>query len=235
MLIEAIKAVCRLLLLHVTRSRPLLTPALPEREAVPGEPLGDDEASASELWEESPVNDSANGRAGPAMRPSHVKEWEMPRTGTHLPSLPSPADITSYLLSRVLTADDIKPATKLVNQVQGSAQAAEVLHILAPLAYAVALSRSRNKKSWMPWLIGLSLECAARQLRDNNLRTTVLERDEWQKRGWAMAWWAMRGAFYENFTKGIVGGVRARMPSLVAGILEDYEYLWENYYFSTST
>jgi peroxin-16 len=25
------------------------------------------------------------------------------------------------------------------------------------------------------------------------------------------------------------------MPGLLAGILEDYEYLWENYYFSTSS
>jgi len=32
-----------------------------------------------------------------------------------------------------------------------------------------------------------------------------------------------------------VEGVRRRMPGLLAGILEDYEYLWENYYFSTSS
>ncbi|KAL2255102.1 hypothetical protein VTK26DRAFT_4106 [Humicola hyalothermophila] len=49
-----------------------------------------------------------------------------------------------------------------------------------------------------------------------------------------MGWWAMRGAFYENVTKGWVEGVRKRMPGLLAGILEDYEYLWEGYYFSTS-
>jgi len=36
-------------------------------------------------------------------------------------------------------------------------------------------------------------------------------------------------------TKGWVEGFRSRMPSLIAGILEDYEYLWENYYFSTSS
>jgi peroxin-16 len=34
--------------------------------------------------------------------------------------------------------------------------------------------------------------------------------------------------------KGVVGGVRARLPNFVGGIVEDYEYLWENYYFSTS-
>jgi peroxin-16 len=71
-------------------------------------------------------------------------------------------------------------------------------------------------------------------LRDRSLRTTSLERDEWNKRGWAMTWWIMRGAFYQKVTKGVVGGVTKRMPGFIAGILEDYEYLWENYYFSTS-
>ncbi|EQL01111.1 peroxisomal membrane protein pex16 [Ophiocordyceps sinensis CO18] len=72
------------------------------------------------------------------------------------------------------------------------------------------------------------------QLRDRGLRTTPLERDEWNKRAWAMAWWAMRGAFYDKVTRGFVGGLTRRMPGFVAGILDDYEYLWENYYFSTS-
>jgi peroxin-16 len=152
-----------------------------------------------------------------------------------LPTLPAPGDISGYLLSRVLTADDIKPATKLMNKLQGSAHVAEVLHILAPLVYAIALARSRNRrKAWTPWMLGLAVELAARQLRDRGLRTTPLERDEWGRRGWSMGWWAMRGAFYENVTKNAVAGVRRRMPSLVSGILEDYEYLWENYYFSTS-
>jgi len=80
-----------------------------------------------------------------------------------LPSLPAPGDISGYLLSRVLTADNIKPATKLMNKLQGSAHVGEVLHILAPLVYAIALARSRNKrKSWTPWLLGLFIEVAAR-------------------------------------------------------------------------
>lgn len=160
----------------------------------------------------------------------------MPRTGMSLPPLPQPGDISSYLLSRVLTADDIKPATKLLNQLRGSAQVAEILHILAPLVFAITLARTREKRrsSWTPWLAGLAMECAARQLRDHSLRTTTLEREEWTRRGWSMGWWSMRGAFYEHVMKGVVGGVRARLPNFVGGIVEDYEYLWENYYFSTS-
>lgn len=226
-ILEAIKSFCRLLLMRITSSRSLVTPALPEREPIPTEDDDDGGAALRELMGED--DDSV------PIKPTHKKEWIMPRTGTSLPSLPDPRDISSYLQSRVLTADDIKPAAKLLNTLSGSSQAAEVLHILAPLVYAIALARSKDKKSWTPWILGLAIELAARQLRgDGNLRTTALEQEEWGKRYWASGWWAMRGAFYQNVTKGVVAGVRRRVPNFIGGILEDYEYLWENYYFSTS-
>jgi peroxin-16 len=233
MLLEAIKAICKLLLLRVTNSRPLVTPVLPEREPIPEQ---EDRQSNEDALKELMGEESEESLLGlnDSTKPAHEKEWTMPRTGSNFPSLPSPNDISSYLLSKVLTADDIKPATKLLNSLQGSAQAAEVLHILAPLVYAAALARSNNKKSWTPWLIGLSMEYAARQIRDKSFRATALEREEWSKRAWTMGWWAMRGPAYENVTKGVVGRFKRRMPNFVGSILEDYEYLWENYYFSTS-
>ncbi|KAK7916819.1 Peroxisomal membrane protein [Apiospora marii] len=243
-ILEALKAFCRLLLLRITRSRPLVTPALPEREPIPDTPApaSDDGALKELMGEDDAAEEAAMLREmNNNKKASHESEWTMPRTGSSLPSLPSPGDISSYLLGRVLTADDIKPATRLLNVLQGSARAAEILHILAPLIYAAALARShkQNKRSWTPWLIGLSLELAARQLRERNnkgfgFRTTALEREEWTKRGWALGWWAMRGPAYDHLVKGFVGGVKKRVPGIVGGILEDYEYLWENYYFSTS-
>ncbi|KAK0390571.1 hypothetical protein NLU13_0075 [Sarocladium strictum] len=264
-LLEAIKAVCRLILLRVTRSRPLVSPVLPEREPIPedtsaeeaeeAEEDPDDVArSESELMDEvdatlvdrfansssAPSSSGANNNSSSSI-PPHEREWIMPRTGASLPSLPNPGDISGYLLSRVLTADDIKPAFKLLNRLRGSSHAAEVLHILTPLLYALALARSRtsspsasSRYAWTPWLLGVAAELAARQLRDRSLRATALERDEWNRRGWAMGWWAMRGAFYENVTKGVVKKVSGKMPGFVAGILDDYEYLWDNYYFATS-
>lgn len=308
-LIEAVKAFCRLLLLRITRSRPLVTPALPERERLPE--AGDEEEEEEEekgkalaelMGEETDpavegsemngavaenadtalvkhegangngtvrgygngngalhkTNGSANGHAAhPALPPgaaaSAKKEWPMPRTGLTLPSLPSRGDISSYLLTRVLTADDIKPATKLLHALRGSAHTAEVLHILAPLVYALALARtapSQRRSSWTPWLVGLSVQLAARQLAarareraggigsgtgtGSSAAMPALEREEWTRRGRQMWWWIMRGAAYENVVKGVVGGVRRRVPGFVGTILEDYEYLWENYYFSTS-
>ncbi|KAI6089188.1 peroxisome membrane protein [Hypoxylon rubiginosum] len=225
-LLEVIKAVCRLLLMRVTNSRPLVTPVLPERDPIPPDVEQNDGDALKELMGEEIQPESAKA--------THEKEWTMPRTGSSLPSLPNPGDISSYLMGRVLTADDIKPAAKLLNTLSRPGQTAEILHIISPLIYAIALSQSKDRKSWAPWVIGLSLEYAARQMRDRGLRSTILENEEWGKRYWAAGWWAMRGAFYENFTKGMIAGVRRRMPSLVSGIMEDYEYLWENYYFSTS-
>ncbi|KAH6630045.1 peroxisome membrane protein [Chaetomium sp. MPI-SDFR-AT-0129] len=251
-LLEAVKAICKLLLLRITRSRPLVTPTLPERDPVPDEPEDEDGLDFGDLGEDdedrrnaqdrsSYANGNGNANGGAADHENknttnNNGEWVMSRTGMSLPSLPAPGDTSEYLLSRVLTADDIKPAPNLLNRLQGRAQAAEILHILAPLIFAVALARSQNKrKAWTPWLLGVGAELAARQLRDRGLRTTPLERDEWSRRGWGMGWWAMRGAFYENVTKGVVAGVRSRMPGMVAGIMEDYEYLWENYHFSTTS
>jgi peroxin-16 len=225
-ILEIIKAVCKMFLLRITNSRPLVTPALPEREVIP-------EESASEEGGEEDFEDEGFHEEREAGR-REVKEYKMKRTGLSLPTLPNPSDISTYLLSKVLTADDIKAPNTLLNKVHGSAQLAEYLHILQPVIYAIAMSRSKDKKNWQPWLLGLSIEYAARQLRKDGLRTTALEREQWSKRGWAMGWWAMRGAFYENVTKGFLHKTSEKLPSLVSGILDDYLYLWDGYYFSTS-
>lgn len=197
-LLEVVKAVCRLLLLRLTKSRPLLSPPLPQREVDP-----------STLEN---ANASADGMDTPPSEGSvEMENWSMPRTGLSLPSLPDSSDISNYLLSKVLTADDIKPPKALLHRVSGKGELAEILYILRPVAYALALQHfSGDRKSWRPWLIGVSIEYGARQLakkdfqerRAGGLRgLSCLEKEELRKRGWALGWWAMRGAFYENITK----------------------------------
>ena len=228
-LIEALKAICRLLLLRITGGR-MVVPPLPEREPVPEPEAEDDD-------EEEEVPDEA-GFLPPTSR--KAKTWSMPRTGLSLPSLPSPSEISTFLMQKVLTADDIKPPSSLLPTLRAKpAQIAEVLHILRPVIYAVAMSRVKDKKSWKPWLTGIAVELAARQIRSERgrfgERESQMEKDEWSRRGWAMGWWTLRGAFYENVTKGWVDGlVNAKyMPGLVGGILEDYAFLWEEYHFSS--
>ncbi|PYH68721.1 peroxisomal membrane protein PEX16 [Aspergillus vadensis CBS 113365] len=236
-LIEAAKAICRLLLLRLTNSRPLVSPPLPEREVDPRS-LEDED------------NSDWNGMQTPASERSSDLCWTMPRTGLSLPSLPNVDDLSNYLISKVLTADDIKPPKTLLHRVTGQGQFAEILYILRPVVYALMLQRyCKDRRSWKPWLIGFGMEYGCRQLAKADLRERVagglrgltgLEREELRKRGWAMGWWFMRGAFYENITKSWLKGMTGKMRGkplldLVGSVIEDYEYLWDNYYFATTT
>ncbi|KAF2157334.1 peroxisome membrane protein [Myriangium duriaei CBS 260.36] len=238
-ILESLKALCRLLLLRLTNSRPLLSPPLPEREIDP-----------------STLEDGASNNppdiASPPSERSEETQWTMPRTGLSLPTLPSSGDISSYLLSKVLTADDVKPPKALLHRVSGLGEFAEVLYILRPVVYAFAMAHyARRGKSaaWQPWLLGVAMEYGARQLakrdvadrRAGGLRgLTALEKDELKKRGWGLAWWAMRGAFYEQYTSRWIHGVSSSLKGkplldMVGGIIEDYEFLWDQYYFPTAT
>ncbi|KAF2746786.1 peroxisomal membrane protein pex16 [Sporormia fimetaria CBS 119925] len=236
-MLEAVKALCRLILLRLTNSRPLVSPPLPQREV---DPSTLEEASASSNGMDTPPTESA----------VEAENWTMPRTGLSMPSLPNSSDISSYLLSKVLTADDIKPPKALLHRVSGKGELAEVLYILRPVIYAMAMQRfSGDRKSWTPWLVGLSIEYGARQLAKKDFQErlagglrglTGLEKEELRKRGWALGWWMMRGAFYENITKAWIHGVTRKLRNkpildIVGGVIEDYEFLWDQYYFPTAT
>jgi peroxin-16 len=250
-IIEILKALCRLLLLRVTGGR-MVVPPLPEREPIPEET---DPGNPSPPFPDE--TDSAYGSGSDEHLPIKPKDWTMPRTGLTLPTLPAASSISSYLMNKVLTADDIKPATALLHKIQGGARAAEILHILRPVIYALAMSRAYSRhgsaaaKSWQPWLLGVSIELAARQLRKPHSslsgshsslysgvspRETQLEKEEWDRRAWAMGWWVLRGAFYENVTKGALKRVTESrwVPGLVGGIVGDYAFLWEEYNFASA-
>ncbi|RMZ04926.1 hypothetical protein D0862_05147 [Hortaea werneckii] len=249
--LETIKAMCRLILMRLTNSRPLLNPPLPEREVI-------EERTEEDNLPSPPSERSQHSEAG-------SEQWTMPRTSLTLPPLPSSEDISSYLLSKVLTADDIKPPKTLLHRTSGLGEIAEILYLVRPVIYAAAMAywtqhssnptnpnnrnSSSGKSDWRPWLIGLSIEYGARQLAKHDLLTrhpggarglSQLERDEMKKHGWALGWWAMRGAFYENVTRGAIQGVANRLKSkplldMVGNIIEDYEFLWDQYYFPTAT
>ncbi|RKF62278.1 Peroxisomal membrane protein PEX16 [Erysiphe neolycopersici] len=222
-ILEIMEAVCKLNLLQITKSRPPVNPPFPIREV-----LNHSDSSIAE--EDGMTGDSLNTQLH-----TTPKEYQLKRTGMKLPTLPNPKDISSYLLSRVLSADDIKAPSTLLNQLHGSVYVAEVLYILQPVIYAIIISLKRDKSSWQPWAIGISIDYLIRYLRKkDNLRATALEKEQWGKRNWALAWWIMRGAFYEKFTKGLLHRTSESLPSFFAGILDDYLYLWDGYYSSTS-
>lgn len=195
-LLEFIKALCRLLLLRLTNSRPLLSPPLPTRE----DPSILEDPSSQQQHVEATTLES-----------SEDNKWTMPRTGLSLPSLPDASDISSYLISKVLTPDDVKPPKALLHRITGKGEIAEWLYIIRPVVYAMAMARwSGDKKNWRPWLLGFGIEYGARQLAKQDFQDrfagglrglTGLEKEELSKRGWSLGWWMMRGAFYENITR----------------------------------
>ena len=272
-LLESFKAVCRLILMRLTNSRPTVTPPMPLREDFA--PTGREE-QAEEFAEEEMKSDNFDmknvlGDAGVPTPPlsdsgkqipssmSITEPYSMPRTGFTLPTLPSPETVSAYLLNHVLTADDVKPAKQLLHRLTTMrGLTAEVMYTLRPLIYALLMQRvartygyegDKWKRHWTSWLVGISIEYAACQLAKHDLSArapgarkglSALEREELKNRGWNLPWWGMRGAFYENVTKVWIHGAAESLKGkpllgLVGGIVEDYEYLWGNYYFSTST
>jgi peroxin-16 len=276
-LLEMFKAFCRLVLMRLTNSRPLVSPPMPQREDfAPVEPETDtnedfseeelrmvdelDTFDAKDAFGNAGVPTPPSSESGKAPTISFSDSFTMPRTGMTLPTLPTPDSISNYLLSNVLTADDVKPAKQLLHRLTSlQGQAAEVIYILRPVIYAILMQRlartygyegTKWKRNWTPWLIGVSLEYFSRQLSNHDVVNRVpggsrnvlsaLEKEELKKRGWNMAWWGMRGAFYENVTKKYISEVANSLKGrplldLVGGVVEDYDYLWSGYYFSTST
>ena len=214
------RVICRFGLLSLTKARPLVSPPLPAREIDP---------KALEELANSPHAVLTTGFPSPTLSatssfseddPNHP--YTLPRTGLTLPGLSSTAGrpfsrtdgITAYLSSRVLTVEDIKPAAQLLPRLTGLSWYAEVLYILRPLLYALIMQRwvrkrgeQHAKQSWWPWLLGLSIEYAAAELRKRDdgkgYRSGLgrLEKDEQQQRDKAMWWWALRGAMYEKVSK----------------------------------
>ena len=183
-------------MLKVTGWRMGISPPNPEQRATEEE-----SSSSAEFQNEEIVSD------GPVERP-----YKMTRTKHIMSPLPSEqTSISSYLSARIISPDAIRHASLLVRRLTSyQSQAAETLYILRPLIYALAMQRLQgNRRDWRPWVLGLAIELSARQMARNEIRNqpggmaglTAVEKEEWNKRGWSVAWWTMRGTFYENFTR----------------------------------
>lgn len=267
--IEAIKAICRIVLLQETKSRQLVFPHVPEREIDPA--ALEESLDAAHLSAQLKQGDSQrllmNGSTQTSSHPTSSSSSASPpppsldssSTTTSSPPTTKPdfatqEAVTDYLLRKVLNPEHLKSPSALLHKLKGPAKAAELLYILRPLIYASLLSRTRSSndgaRNWQPWLVGIAVEYAARELYKTTFQRThvgglraltSLERAELQSRGRMMWWWILRGAFYEKVTKpriqGIVEGVEARVPvigTLVGSVVRDYEYWWNSYFTTAS-
>lgn len=256
--LEVVKAVCRLFMGRASGSRPVIATG-----------VGDERTERKvDVQPESDEHENDDAKEG---------GWKMPRTGMRLPQLPTfssssesesrESTITTFLSTRVITADEIKPPLRLVRPLSTpTARVSELLYILRPVFYALALqhyspsqtntnnNNNKKKTDWRPWLLGLGIELLARHLTTNptllpsnnthtspSPSTSIVETEESKRRGWrSLAWWAMRGAFYEKLTAaylvrdGFLAGKLKSVP-LVGDTLADYDILWGEYYFATAT
>ena len=203
----------------MTKARPLVSPPLPAREV---DPKALEELANIPQVLLAPMPSPSLSSSSTISDDDANHPYTLPRTGLTLPSLSSVSNtnpfshtngIMSYLHSRVLTVEDIKPPNQLLPRLHGLSWYAEILYILRPLLYALILQRcvrtrgeEKARKSWWPWLFGLSIEYAAMELRKRDeergfTRLGRLQKEEQRSRGRALWWWALRGAMYEHVSK----------------------------------
>ncbi|KAF9194741.1 Peroxisomal membrane protein pex16 [Haplosporangium sp. Z 767] len=233
--LEAIKAAGRVSLMQLTNQRMIMYPVHTERDVDP--------STLADLAEaESSVNDS---------------HWTGTRTGTTRLQLSAvqkssksgkSSDVTEFLLSKVLTPDLVRKPRDLVGTLSGLGAIGEYLFILRPLIYVLAM-RKYGQKSWYPWFLSLAIELASRTSIKNFLASrsggsgrgsgTPLEKDEMKRRLWLLLYYVLRSPFYDRFTKERLhnfceSASKRPLISLVAGVVRDYQPLWEFVYFYTA-
>ncbi|KAF9922780.1 Peroxisomal membrane protein pex16 [Linnemannia zychae] len=232
--LEAIKAAGRLTLLRLTNQRMIMHPIHTERDVDP--------STLADLAE-----------AEQAVKESH---WTGSRTGSTRLQLSAvqkngkagKTDVTEFLLSKVLTPDVVRKPRDLVGRLSGLGAIGEYMFVLRPLIYVLAM-RKYGQKSWYPWFLSLAIELTSRSCIKNFLASrpgggrsgsgTLLEKDEMKRRLWLLLYYFLRSPFYDRFTKERLHNfceTASKKPliSLVAGIVRDYQPLWESVYFYTA-
>ncbi|CAG8515423.1 9632_t:CDS:2 [Acaulospora morrowiae] len=244
-LIELFKAICRILLLRKTHERTVINPPIPRREVDPS--IFNEENRSSNSF-------VSNGHAGNLMDVHRSKEfetWTGKYTGrihdrisvvqkgiTHYPA------VSDYLMSKVLMVEDVQKPSELVHKLQSYGTLGELLYIIRPLLYVLALRKYGNR-SWRPWLLSLSIELVTRIMESYYYKRRIpggyrwsssLEKEEKKRRIRQFFFYILRGPFYEQFTKPKINNFchavsNKPILSLFGGILRDYQPLWENIYF----
>ncbi|KAG0196812.1 Peroxisomal membrane protein pex16 [Mortierella sp. GBA30] len=241
--LEAFKAAGRLALMRLTNQRMILHPIHTERDVDPSTlaDLAEVELSVKEShW--------TGVRTGNTrLQLSAVQKLSTSNSGK---GTRSTSDVTEFLLSKVLTPDVVRKPKDLVGKLSGLGAVGEYLFILRPLIYVLAM-RKYGQKSWYPWFLSLAIELASRTSIQHFLAGrqrgpgagrgcgTPLEKDEMKRRLWLLLYYVLRSPFYDQFTKERLhnfceSASKKPLISLVAGIVRDYQPLWESVYFYTS-
>ncbi|BFZ56097.1 hypothetical protein PYCC9005_003139 [Savitreella phatthalungensis] len=190
-LIEAIKAFARVYLLRITGWRPLVYPHIPERILEPAaleKKLEEENVQFSDDAEESVERNGslgANGNGTLAIANGTTSKHERRRSSVavqtngndshdsvedktaaakRLTQFKNTQQVTDFLAKRALRVDELTPPQHLLLPLTRVRRVAELAYVFRPLIYALLLSRTQDKRSWRPWLIGIAIEYAALEL-----------------------------------------------------------------------
>ncbi|KAF8521500.1 peroxisomal membrane protein PEX16 [Gautieria morchelliformis] len=233
-LLELIKAVLRVVILRITR-RPLMSPPIPERDFDP--------SSLPPLESEAPSPPLASSST-PLSAPEHLKNnhisLDVPnpilsQTGTSRSTSP----VESYLLPKALSPSSVRPPTSLVRPLATPKDwMAELVHILRPLVYVIALSRQMNSAHSL--VLSLSLDLSSRCLRRVPPPSSALERAEYARRDRDLLWYFFRGPIWSSYTRPKLVAfadktATAPVLGLVSAFMKDWMPLIDDYYYYTAT
>jgi len=234
-LLEAIKAILRFVLLRITR-RPLLSPPIPERDVDPDAIPPPSNTSSPTLAPSSPSS-------SPPSTPEHLRNNHVQLSPHPLLSSPPPTKQTSpvedFLLSKALTTSSVKSPTSLVKPlVSPKDWLAEGIYILRPFIYVILLSSDR--RSNRPLMASLALELVSRNIRRTPSNSSALERSEYARRDRDLLWYLLRGSIWETWTRPKLNGFAdsaARIPiiGLFSSFLKDWMPLIDEYYYYTAS
>ncbi|KAL1930807.1 hypothetical protein VTP01DRAFT_10969 [Rhizomucor pusillus] len=241
--LEAVKVILRLTLFRLTSNRMNLYPPHLQRDIDPNvleQNRKMAQRSVPERW-----TGQRSGIEIPRMQSTiELDGRRSPKTS----STPARkfADVTEYLMSKVLTPEKLRRPEQMVHVMNALGKGGEVLYILRPLIYVLAILKY-GRLSWKPWLLSLAIElisqATVRQAFEpadgGRTKMTPLEREEYARRMKLLWFNLLRGAFYIHITRPRMERFCNRIEnkpilSIVAGVLREYLPLWERIYFYTS-
>ena len=262
-LLESVKAVCRFVMMRVTGTRSVIGTSIGAEEQV--RKIDDEDANQNKNIEVNVNAGGVGGegwkmpRTGLTLPPlpsnSHDSGLGSNNITTYLEThMITPTDLKSarHLVRRLSTLQSqaaeiiwiLRPVVYalLLQRFQSQSQSHR---------NGNRSGSSSTMRDWRPWIAGVAMEILSHQLAARDVKERVpggwrglgeVEREEGGRRsGWGeIGWWGMRGAFYDRVTGKWVKRVEEKLRGkpllgMVGAVVEDYGWLWGEYYYSTAT
>ncbi|KAJ1963040.1 D-lactate ferricytochrome c oxidoreductase [Dipsacomyces acuminosporus] len=242
--IEIIKILSRFSLLHLSGRRMVTGSVVPERLVDPAI-LGTAKQAAL-----------ANSKSPNVSQADASDPWKGGRSGLKFKSVrdilsktEGNADLGGFLTSEAKDAESVAPALSLIRRYNPLGLAGELLFILRPLIYVITM-RKMGRNAWKPWALSLLVELVSRQMIRTDLYSgkdsagtaaaeRTVEKEELSRRKWLLLYYFLRSPFFDRFTESRLTRVaewcnNKPLLSLVGALIQDYQPLWQQYYFYTA-